>query len=887
MRHFKTMEHFKAKAKRMAELAKPQFFRPTTKWEDWYPSFLPNLLKHQPGRDGVPLAYVVHDKDDPDLTSHETYLDDLIAAASHSGESFREDADTVHTLITKHIAGNTEAKAKIQRHEQVWNGRLDIRALRAHYEGVGANSLDIRKADKILQELHYTGEKKPHMWWAEFEKQLTSAFHYYQKHEGRKVYSNAMKIQILLRKVNADFLMAHKAVIERETGEVNHAVTYESVLTTFRNAVNAKFPPQLTPQRARRMQETSRGRTGGRGRGRSQGGQGYGNGKGRGGRGWNNRHVTPNMKRQRDNSVYERLSDGSFLELHPSFAYPDPVWRMIPLPARKRLQEERAVYRAATAQRAVQQLGTANARQGMEEMSQLTHHQGDETSHTPMTMVRIQQTDQASAAGTQMSQHTIMGGRKEQEARRKMGAVRSSRKISQTASSGSIGQEPTPGITANNETDTNADTCCLGINFRILHHTGRVADVLPYDVSYPAIEGVPIVTGATAWDDPLTGDIFLIIVNEGLYYGAHLDHSLINPNQVRKHGNLYQDNPFDDTNALTITTEMATIPLQVIGTKIQWQSRSPTDFEIQTCPRIILTSDTPWDPELVTLAQVSRSSIEEVPYAHDRSGIEEVPYAHDVLAETNFRRLSESTSLQDDIPTRRTFISSKRHPKITAEDLSERWMIGLNQVRATILATTQRGIRSAILPLSRRYRADRILNLRRLEDHFATDTFFADTLSKTQSKCAQVFSTKAGFTAVYPMRNASGAAIAQALSDFIHAYGIPARLTFDGASAQVGPNTPFMKLIRKHGINYHVSEPRRPNQNPAESAIRELKRKWYRLMARRKVHPRLWDHAVQWLSEIGNVTVSTSRYANGRTSLEMITGETPDAYYGASGFQFL
>ena len=34
-----------------------------------------------------------------------------------------------------------------------------------------------RKADKILHELNYTGEKKPHMWWNEFEKQLTSAFH--------------------------------------------------------------------------------------------------------------------------------------------------------------------------------------------------------------------------------------------------------------------------------------------------------------------------------------------------------------------------------------------------------------------------------------------------------------------------------------------------------------------------------------------------------------------------------------------------------------------------------------------------------------------------------------------------------------------------------------
>lgn len=61
--------------------------------------------------------------------------------------------------------------------------------------------------------------------------------------------------------------------------------------------------------------------------------------------------------------------------------------------------------------------------------------------------------------------------------------------------------------------------CCLGVNFRILHHTGRVADVLPYDVTYPVIKGVPIVTGVTAWDDPSMGDTILLIINEGLYYG--------------------------------------------------------------------------------------------------------------------------------------------------------------------------------------------------------------------------------------------------------------------------------------------------------------------------------------------------------------------------------
>ena len=78
------------------------------------------------------------------------------------------------------------------------------------------------------------------------------------------------------------------------------------------------------------------------------------------------------------------------------------------------------------------------------------------------------------------------------------------------------------------------------------------------------------------------------------------------------------------------------------------------------------------------------------------------------------------------------------------------------------------------------------------------------------------------------MRSASGAAVAQALSDFSYP-----RL-WDTGTIDVWwcprpggpPNTSFMKLIHKHDIKYHISEPRRPNQNPAESAIRELKRKW-------------------------------------------------------------
>ena len=74
------------------------------------------------------------------------------------------------------------------------------------------------------------------------------------------------------------------------------------------------------------------------------------------------------------------------------------------------------------------------------------------------------------------------------------------------------------------------------MNFIILKYTNRTADVYAYDTSYAPLEGVPIVSGATAFDDTTTGLTYILIINEGLYYGSKLDHSLINPNQVRHYG---------------------------------------------------------------------------------------------------------------------------------------------------------------------------------------------------------------------------------------------------------------------------------------------------------------------------------------------------------------
>jgi hypothetical protein len=239
------------------------------------------------------------------------------------------------------------------------------------------------------------------------------------------------------------------------------------------------------------------------------------------------------------------------------------------------------------------------------------------------------------------------------------------------------------------------------------------------------------------------------------------------------------------------------------------------------------------------------------------------------------RYISQVQVLSEDKPPPRTFESKSRHTEVTSTDLSNRWLIGLSTAAQTLKATTQRFARSAILPLSRRYRADRMHLTKRLQGVFATDTLVGTNHPTLDgNKYAQVFSNSQHFIVIYPM--ASKAMAGQALREFIREYGVPEELHFDGSLEQNGPNTEFTRLIREHGIKVHRSEPHRPQQNPAEGAIRELKRRWYRLVNRYNVPLRLWDYGMRWVTEIMCRTTNSIYSLAGRTPLEAITGETPD-----------
>ena len=243
------------------------------------------------------------------------------------------------------------------------------------------------------------------------------------------------------------------------------------------------------------------------------------------------------------------------------------------------------------------------------------------------------------------------------------------------------------------------------------------------------------------------------------------------------------------------------------------------------------------------------------------------------------RNVTEVTRYNDvleDLPTRQTHTSTERHRKISAEVLADRFGIVIQRTRATLRETVQRGTRSAILTIRRRYSTDRQHTVKRLNRKSATDKIWAKSMLLQGNLESQMYSHKCGFNVSYPIPRANSEHVGYSLNYFVSDYGAPEHLTYDGAAMQIGRNTNFQKSVRKYKIKTHMSAPWRRNKNPVEGAIREIKKRWYRIQAKIKVPYRLWDYGITSVCETGNLTVNSSIYLNGRTPLEIITGETPD-----------
>ena len=81
----------------------------------------------------------------------------------------------------------------------------------------------------------------------------------------------------------------------------------------------------------------------------------------------------------------------------------------------------------------------------------------------------------------------------------------------------------------------------------------------------------------------------------------------------------------------------------------------------------------------------------------------------------------------------------------------------------------------------------------------------------------------------------SKALAGDAPKEFITDYGVPDTIIMDGAGEQTGKQSIFMEQVRKHHIDYHVTEPERYNQSRVEGVIHEIRKKWFRVMTKKHV----------------------------------------------------
>ena len=57
---------------------------------------------------------------------------------------------------------------------------------------------------------------------------------------------------------------------------------------------------------------------------------------------------------------------------------------------------------------------------------------------------------------------------------------------------------------------------------------------------------------------------------------------------------------------------------------------------------------------------------------------------------------------------------------------------------------------------------------------------------------------------------------------------------------------------------------------------REMRKKWFCVMLRKKVPHRLWDYGLKWVAKIMQRTAGLTGSLNYCTSIEEVTGETRD-----------
>lgn len=423
--------------------------------------------------------------------------------------------------------------------------------------------------------------------------------------------------------------------------------------------------------------------------------------------------------------------------------------------------------------------------------------------------------------------------------------------------------------------DSWADTCCIGRHAHIDSYVdGRSVTAKGFASNLPELKDIPIVNCSFAYDDE-NGKTFLLQINNAIYLGENMEHSLLCPNQCEDNNiridirpKLYYPNS-PTASTIFCSEQNLSIPVQHHGPLPFIQVRRPTGEEILTCDIVKLTSDEDWNPYDQNHLSPNINQIVHEQYSD--YDMNECSLSYQLMNDDLHHRLISTVEVNNQSHA----LATSTKETITTEELMKLWNIGFATAKRTIKATTHQCLRT-IGTLQRRFRTDKAhMRYKRLSTRhgrFYVDTLFSKVKSIRGYTCGNIFTNTLGFKKFFPLTTESQGQ--RTMVDFIQLVGIPHTIHSD--DAKVFLHGEFKKSCRKYGVKQTFTEPYSPWQNRAEGAIRELKSYASKLMQRKSAPLRLWCFAYEYASDILSLCAGGNYQLNGRTSYEHVMNYTPD-----------
>ena len=487
------------------------------------------------------------------------------------------------------------------------------------------------------------------------------------------------------------------------------------------------------------------------------------------------------------------------------------------------------------------------------------------------------------------------------------------------------------------ELDSHADTCTLGSVCLVLQETGRTVDVSGFTQGLGTKDDIKVVTGAVAYDCPLTHVTYILVFHEALYI-PEMDVHLLNPFQMRNQGVVVNETPLhqlpvdqrtSDSHSIICPEVEPTlhIPMVLDGVMSGFTVRKPTWEEVTNTDlshihHVHMTSSQPWDPSAAAHSELEGTLRTDMAYQEPRhiSHIrvrgqdQEVPTDADCIwVEGSEEFKYEDIKSMSDIPKERRHLAAldcdryadlllkelgvkengmidddskdqaqisatttvkKKHGFVDAETLAANWKIGKEAAKRTIEATTQLAVRDFTHTSGGR----RLKPLHWVlnQPRLQCEVYCDIFMGRCKSLRGNICAQifATPFHFVRAFPMKHRKLAHESLDEFFQQVGIPQVIIPDNAKELTQGE--FRKKCKRAQCPIHPIEAYTSNANLAESVIRELMRHYTRTMTDKNPSEVVWDYCLEWCSLIRSHTALNIRLLNGQVPATKMTGDTCD-----------